>query len=102
MPANVVSVSRVVLTFFVIGVLGRHPRLDVVLIGTIGLILALDAVDGWIARKRHETSEVGAMLDTLADRLIENTFWIYFSVSGLLPVWVPIIVMARGLSLIHI
>ena len=96
MPANVVSVSRVVLTFFVISVWGHHRWLDVVLIGTIVLIIALDAVDGWIARKRHETSEVGAMLDTLADRLIENTFWIYFSVSGLLPVWVPIVVMARG------
>ena len=96
MPANVVSVSRVVLTFFVIGVLGRHPRLDVVLIGTIGLILALDAVDGYLARKRHETSKVGAMLDTLADRIIENTFFVYFSVRGLVPVWVPIVVMARG------
>ena len=96
MAANVVSVSRVVLTFWVISVLDRHRWLDVVLIFTIGLIIALDAVDGYIARKRHETSNVGAVVDTLVDRMIENTFWIYFSVSGLLPVWMPIVVMCRG------
>ena len=96
MAANVVSVSRVVLTFWVISVLGRHPGLDVLLIGTIALIICLDGVDGYIARKRAETSEVGGVLDTLADRLIENTFFLYFSVQGLIPVWMPIVVMCRG------
>ena len=96
MAANVVSVSRVLLTFWVISVLGYHRWLDIALIATIAVIIALDALDGYIARKRNETSDVGAVLDTLADRLIENTFFIYFSVRGLLPVWMPMVVMTRG------
>lgn len=34
-----------------------------------GLCVLLDAADGWIARKRNETSAVGAALDTEADAL---------------------------------
>ena len=96
MVANTITISRAVLTFGVLAVLGKHGWVDIALIFTIGLIIGLDALDGYIARRRAETSQVGAVLDTLADRLIENTFWIYFSVSGLLPVWVPIVVMCRG------
>ena len=96
MVANTITISRTVLTFGVLAGLGRHFWLDIALIFAIAFIIALDALDGYIARKRNATSETGAVLDTLADRMIENTFWIYFSVSGLLPVWVPIVVMCRG------
>ena len=96
MVANTISLSRVVLTFVVVSVFGHHPSLDIALIFTIAFIIALDGVDGAIARRRNEVSETGAVLDTLADRIIENTFWIYFSVQGLLPVWMPLLVMCRG------
>ena len=80
----------------VIGGLGRHRILDGVLCVVIVGIFALDALDGYLARKRNATSKIGELLDTLADRMIENTFWIYFCATGQLPVWMPIAVMARG------
>ena len=96
MLANSVTLFRVVLTFSVIAVFGAHPTLDLAVIPMIALIIVLDAVDGSIARKRNEVSPLGEMLDTLADRLIENTFFLYFTVQGLIPIWMPIAVMARG------
>ena len=96
MVANTITITRTVLTFGVLAVLGKHRRLDVALIATIALIIALDAVDGSLARKRNEVSPLGCLLDTLADRIIENTFWIYFTATGQLPVWMPIAVMTRG------
>ena len=96
MLANAISVSRLLLTFVVIGLFGHHPSLDIALIATIAVIIVLDGVEGWVARKRTEVSETGAVLDTLADRLIENTFFLYFTVQGLLPVWMPMVVMCRG------
>lgn len=96
MVSNTITISRTVFTFGVLAVLGKHRWLDSALIATIAVIIVLDGVDGYIARKRNEVSETGAVLDTLADRVIENTFWIYFSVAGLLPVWMPIVVMCRG------
>ena len=96
MLANTITLFRVFFTFLVIALFGHYARLDITLIFAIALIFILDAVDGIIARKRKETSEMGALLDTIADRIVENTFWIYFTAIGLTPVWMPIVVMARG------
>ena len=94
--SNTITISRTVLTFGVLAGFGKHPRLDLALIPTIAFIIVLDAVDGYLARQRNETSRRGEMLDTLADRIIENSFWIYFTATGQLPVWMPIAVMTRG------
>ena len=99
MLANAITLFRLLLTFVVVVFLGDHARWDVVLIETIALVIVLDGVDGWVARKRNTVSETGAVLDTLADRLIENTFFIYFSVQGLIPVWMPMVVMCRGFGI---
>ncbi|MYB92406.1 CDP-alcohol phosphatidyltransferase family protein [Candidatus Poribacteria bacterium] len=96
MLANTITLTRLLLTFVVIALFGHQHSLSIALIFTIALIFALDGVDGYIARKRSETSQLGEILDTLADRIIENTFWIYFTAKGQIPVWMPIVVMARG------
>lgn len=96
MIANTITLCRLLLTFVVIVLFGTHYTLDMGLIATIVLIFALDGVDGYIARRRNETSKLGEVLDTVADRIIENTFWIYFTATGHLPLWMPIVVMARG------
>ena len=96
MIANTLTISRILLTFWVIAIFGHYRALDFALTFIIAFIFILDAVDGYIARKRNETSETGALLDTLADRLVENTFWLYFTVDGVIPLWMPLAVMARG------
>lgn len=96
MLANIITISRLLFTFVVIALFGHHRTLDIALIFTIVIIFTLDAVDGIVARKRDEITETGALLDTIADRIIENTFWIYFPAKGQIPVWMPIVVMARG------
>ena len=96
MIANTITLCRLLLTFVVIVLFGRHWALDIGLIATIAIIFALDGVDGYIARRCNKTSKLGEVLDTVADRIIENTFWIYFTATGSLPLWMPIVVMARG------
>ena len=96
MHANTITFSRLLLSFVVIVLFGRHHTTDIALIFTIALVFILDAIDGFVARKYNETSKLGELLDTIADRIIENTFWIYFAVRGLIPLWIPITVMARG------
>lgn len=96
MFANIITLFRTFLTFGVVVLFGRQPTLDIALIFSISLIFGLDALDGYIARSRNETSETGALLDTLGDRIVENTFWLYFTVEEGIPLWMPIAVMARG------
>ena len=97
MLANAITLLRVLLTFFVIALFQRHFFFDVVLLGTIAVIFALDAVDGYIARKQNQTSDVGAMLDVVGDRIIENSFWFYFAFHQMIPLWMPIVVLSRGI-----
>jgi len=96
MLANTITIARILLTFVVVALFGKHRPLDIALIFSIALIFGLDVVDGIVARKRNEVSETGALLDTLADRIVENTFWLYFTVEGVIPLWMPLAVMARG------
>ncbi len=96
MVANTITFCRLLLTFLVVVLFGLHHMLDIGLITTIVLIFVLDAVDGYVARALNETSEIGEVVDTIADRIIENTFWIYWTAIGSIPVWMPIAVMTRG------
>ena len=96
MFANTITIARILFTFVVIGLFGKHRPLNIALIFSIVLIFILDAVDGIVARNCNKTSKTGALLDTLADRIVENTFWIYFTATGHIPLWMPIAVMTRG------
>jgi len=58
--------------------------------------LALDAIDGYVARRRGLTSDAGAAFDIAADRIVESVYWIYFASAGLISFWIPVIVVARG------
>ena len=58
--------------------------------------VGLDGVDGYLARRLRMTSVLGAQLDILGDRIIENLFFIYFAASGQISVWVPVIFFVRG------
>jgi phosphatidylglycerophosphate synthase len=59
--------------------------------------IGLDVVDGYLARRLRMTSALGAQLDILGDRVIENLFFIYFAASGQISVLVPVVFFVRGL-----
>jgi CDP-diacylglycerol---glycerol-3-phosphate 3-phosphatidyltransferase len=58
--------------------------------------IGLDGVDGYLARRLRMASALGAQLDILGDRVIENLFFIYFAASGQISVSVPVIFFVRG------
>jgi CDP-diacylglycerol--glycerol-3-phosphate 3-phosphatidyltransferase len=58
--------------------------------------IGLDGVDGHLARRLRMTSALGAQLDILGDRIIENLFFIYFAANGQISVCVPAIFFVRG------
>jgi CDP-diacylglycerol--glycerol-3-phosphate 3-phosphatidyltransferase len=60
------------------------------------LIFVSDGLDGYIARKRNETSLFGALFDIAGDRIVELTLWIVTADVGLVPIWVPLVFIVRG------
>ena len=85
MLANTITLCRILLTFGVIVLFELNVNLNIACIITIVIIFVLDAVDGTVARIRNETSKFGAIFDVSADRIIENIFWVYFSVTEYIP-----------------
>jgi len=61
------------------------------------LIFILDGVDGWIARHRGEESLFGSVYDIAADRIVENVLWLALADLDLVPVWVAVVFIARGI-----
>lgn len=60
------------------------------------VIFVSDGLDGYIARKRNETSLFGALFDIAGDRITELTLWIVAADNDLVPIWVPLIFIIRG------
>jgi phosphatidylglycerophosphate synthase len=63
-----------------------------------GLLLVgflLDTVDGVVARVRGEAGLAGSVLDIAADRVYELVLWVVFADLGLVPVAIPLLVIAR-------
>lgn len=97
--ANIVSLSRIFIAFVAIGLLFIPTTCAYVwaLVLTI-IAFAMDGVDGYIARKYNQSSELGSVLDIMGDRIVEASFWIVFAVMGLLPVWFPIVCVTRAFT----
>lgn len=57
--------------------------------------LMLDTVDGVVARRTGQTSLIGSVLDIAADRMYELVLWVCFADLGLIPMTIPLIVVAR-------
>src|SRR5690606_40605745 len=60
------------------------------------LIIALDGLDGYVARRRGEASAFGAIYDIAVDRVVENVLWLVLAHLGLVPIWVAIVFLTRG------
>ena len=59
------------------------------------IVIWMDGLDGYVARKFNESSKFGAVLDILGDRIVENVYWIAFLALGWINVWIPIVVAVR-------
>ena len=63
-----------------------------VLLGALG---ATDWVDGQLARRLHQVTTVGKVLDPAADRVLVGTAVIAVIVQGAVPVWFGVLTIAR-------
>lgn len=95
--ANLITIGRVALLFGAIALLYSDRYLFIVLAGVlIGITFLGDGLDGWVARRRGASSKLGAVLDIAGDRVVENALWVVFAHLGLVPIWVPLVVLTRS------
>lgn len=59
-----------------------------------------DAVDGFLAKRFKWTSELGAYLDPLADKILIVSIYIALAVSEQIPLWLAIAVVSRDILIL--
>ena len=95
--ANLITLLRFLLLFLLVAMAyWAPPRWQLVDTPLLILIIALDGLDGYVARARGETSVFGSIFDIAVDRVVENVLWIVLGHIGLLPIWVAILFIVRG------
>lgn len=106
--ANLLTIIRVLLIFVVIGVWARKSLiewwwLDLLMVALLAWSIFMDALDGWVARRRHEESKAGALFDIAGDRIVELVIWVFFAIrrseSGepFVPFWIPVVIVTRAI-----
>src|SRR5215471_4237545 len=93
---NKVTLLRVVVGFAAVTLFGRGPWLNFAAVVLTVSAIALDALDGHLARRENLATPVGAQIDVLGDRMIENVYFTYFAVVGMVSLWLPVFFFARG------
>jgi cardiolipin synthase len=59
-----------------------------------------DAVDGFLAKRFHMTSELGAYLDPLADKALIVSIYLTLGINHLIPRWLVILVVSRDILIV--
>jgi CDP-diacylglycerol--glycerol-3-phosphate 3-phosphatidyltransferase len=80
----------------------RSPMLLIGVWVIFVLIEVSDLLDGHFARLLKLESELGKVLDPFADALSRLTYFIAFAGSGILPLWILLILVYRDLSVAYI
>jgi len=93
---NKITVLRVAVGFLAIGLFGKNAWLNLIAVALTVSAIALDALDGHIARTKNLATPLGAQVDILGDRMIENMYFTYFAAVGMISLWLPILFFARG------
>jgi cardiolipin synthase len=95
---NLISLGRVLLAPVVIWlIINNRPMLAFVAFAIAG---ASDAVDGYVAKRFNWQSDLGALLDPLADKLLLVSIYVALGLSRELPSWLVIAVVMRDLLII--
>jgi cardiolipin synthase len=96
--ANIITVLRLILVplFFTVLINGQN---DVLAFLLFAVAASTDWLDGQIARRTGTVTSIGKAIDPLVDRLLIASGVIGLYVEHRLPLWIPIVLVARDLVL---
>jgi CDP-diacylglycerol--glycerol-3-phosphate 3-phosphatidyltransferase len=96
--SNGLSMFRVVLAIPIVAlILSGTPSDRIAAICLILLAVGTDFLDGLLARKLHQVSDMGKIIDPLADKLGIGAVAVALTVKGIFPLWLLLSVLARDI-----
>ena len=96
---NVISFLRIALIPVFVALILDHDTTTAGLV-LFGAVVATDWIDGTIARRTGQVSELGKVLDPVADRLAIAAGLIALAVRGVFPVWAAALILTRDVVIL--
>jgi cardiolipin synthase len=90
---NLICVLRIALTVPIVLLLADERYLETLVL--FALAAASDMLDGYLAKTFGWASELGKVLDPLADKLLLVSVFITLAWIGLVPAWLAVVAVAR-------
>lgn len=95
---NILTIIRFVfIPFIFIAVISKHFLISLILF-TISALT--DILDGYIARKFNYITDIGKLIDPLADKLTQISLLLSLAILNILPCWIFIIVFIKELVIV--
>lgn len=112
---NKLTIMRILMTFIIIIILlfpfysigiylpqynieGIVIKSEYIIAGILFIIASLtDFVDGYLARKNNQVTDLGKMLDAIADKILVNSVLIILACHGFIYTIIPIIIILRDI-----
>lgn len=98
-PSNLLTLARLLMLPTALRAI-RHPEERVRALATLGTAMLTDALDGPIARRRHETSALGEVLDPIADKLMIDATALTLARYRGFPWWAAGLMLVRDLVIL--
>lgn len=81
--------------FVVVSVFGASPMLTVIAALVFTVASFTDWLDGYMARRRQQVTDLGKLLDPIADKLLILAALVMLVEAGRAPGWLVILILAR-------
>ena len=95
---NIITLGRILLVPFIVWAIASSQMEIAFAIFIIAGVS--DAVDGFLAKRFNMASELGALLDPLADKALLVSIYMALGIWGAVPRWIVILVVSRDIMIV--
>src|SRR6266481_917953 len=95
---NIITLARILLVPIIVWAIASSQM--EIAFGVFVVAGVSDAVDGFLAKRFNMTSELGALLDPLADKALLVSIYMALGIWGAIPRWIVILVVSRDIMIV--
>lgn len=95
---NIITLGRILLVPVIVWAIASN-QMEIAF--TLFVIAGIsDAVDGFLAKRFNMASDLGALLDPLADKALLVSIYVALGIWGAIPRWLVILVVSRDIMIV--
>ena len=95
---NIITLARIILVPVIVWAIASNQM--EIAFAVFVMAGVSDAVDGFLAKRFNMESELGALLDPLADKALLVSIYVALGIWGAVPRWIVILVVSRDIMIV--